>query len=83
MWPNSTLLTHPLRFGKVTYAVESPMTSGVVTAAILVCKRSFFAVVGPALKTITITGDQHDEIDIEILGGDTHHWQVWTGRSSL
>lgn len=60
------------RYGRVTFEVAAPKVAGIVTAAILI-GTSFIPV---SNKTQYDAADEHDEIDVELLGGDANHWQT-------
>lgn len=54
--------------------VAAPEVAGVVTAAILI-GACFIAAVIPSLIFHIASKDSHDEVDVELLGGDPSHWQ--------
>lgn len=62
-------------YGKVTFEVSSPLVGGVVTAVILLGNSNNFCS-HRRLAHIQSLADEHDEIDVELLGGDPSHWQT-------
>lgn len=63
-------------YGKVTFEVSSPVVAGVVTAVILIGKHAHSISGHKPQPSHPFIADEHDEIDIEMLGGDPSHWQT-------
>jgi beta-glucanase (GH16 family) len=62
------------RYGRVSFQVSAPKVAGVVTAAILLGVH-IISSSDYILISLFPIADEHDEIDIELLGGDPSHWQ--------
>lgn len=63
-------------YGKVTFEVSSPLVPGVVTAVILIGIKNIFTQTQSTELTVLSLANEHDEIDVELLGGDPAHWQT-------
>lgn len=62
------------RYGRVTFDVSFPtLLPGAVVAVILIGR---WLLTFPSDMLNKLAAEEHDEIDIEMLGGDSHHWQV-------
>ena len=67
------------RHGKVTFEVIAPTVAGVVTAVILIGnlkKEKFFSSIRLLMLYQRPSADEHDELDVELLGADPKHWQT-------
>lgn len=74
------------RHGRVTMEVEAPEVPGAVTAAILIgLSQSPTYLITSHVEILcnhstghrsSAASESHDEIDVELLGGDPTHWQT-------
>lgn len=68
------------RYGRVTFDVSFPtLLPGAVVAVILI---GGWLLTSSSDMLNQLAAEEHDEIDIEMLGGDSHHWQVRSMISS-
>ena len=63
-------------YGKVTFDISAPTLKGVVTAVINIGGTSSSIHYSPLALIPLDIETALDEVDIEILGSDSHHWQT-------